>query len=50
MATHTFNPFTGRQEDLCELIASLIYLESSRTARATVKLSQKKKKEKVTIW
>ena len=35
VVAHTFNPSTGRQRqvDLCEFKASLVYLESSRTAR-----------------
>ena len=50
VAVHTFNPSTQeaeKQVDLCEFEASLVYRESSRTARATQRnpVSKKIKQE-----
>lgn len=33
VAAYTFNPNTGREEDICEFEVSLFYIGSSRTAR-----------------
>lgn len=35
MVAYTFNPNTGRQEDICEFEVSLFYIGSPRTARTT---------------
>lgn len=41
---HTFDSALGRQENLCESKASLLYIVSSRLHGETVSLKEKKKK------
>jgi hypothetical protein len=54
VVAHAFNPSTWgwgwrqRQEDLCEFEASLVYRASSRTARATQRISVSKTKQNKT--